>query len=90
MAFVCRVPWTIGRLRFDEWEKRIHQVLFMSATPADYELEVCGGEFVEQVIRPTGLVDPVLHISPARGQVPDLVDRNQKRAERKERTLVTR
>ena len=61
----------------------------MSATPADYELEVCGGEFVEQVIRPTGLVDPVLHVKPARGQVPDLLEEIKKRADRKERTLVT-
>ena len=76
-------------LRFDEWEKRINQVLFMSATPAAYELEVSGGEFVEQVIRPTGLVDPVLHVKPARGQVPDLLIEIKKRTERKERTLVT-
>ena len=76
-------------LRFDEWEKRINQVLFMSATPADYELEVCGGEFVEQVIRPTGLIDPVLHVKPARGQVPDLLNEIKKRADKKERTLVT-
>ena len=54
-------------LRFDEWEKRIKQVLFMSATPAAYELERTGGEVVEQVIRPTGLVDPLL---PRRHQVP--------------------
>jgi excinuclease ABC subunit B len=76
-------------LRFDEWEGRAKQVLFMSATPAAYELERCGGEVVEQVIRPTGLVDPVLHVRPARGQVPDLVEEIKKRAERKERVLVT-
>ncbi len=76
-------------LRFDEWEKHINQVLYMSATPADYELEVSGGEFVEQVIRPTGLVDPVLHVKPARGQVPDLLEEIKKRTEKKERTLVT-
>lgn len=76
-------------LRFDEWEKRIHQVLFMSATPADYELEASGGEYVEQVIRPTGLVDPVLHVKPARGQVPDLLAEIKKRTEKQERTLVT-
>ena len=76
-------------LRFDEWENRIHQVLFMSATPADYELERSGGEFVEQVIRPTGLVDPVLHVKPARGQVPDLLKECKKRIAKKERTLVT-
>ena len=75
--------------RFDEWEKHVKQVLFMSATPAAYELERCGGEVVEQVIRPTGLVDPVLHVKPARGQVPDLLEEIKKRVERKERTLVT-
>jgi excinuclease ABC subunit B len=76
-------------LRFDEWEKRIKQVLFMSATPGPYELERCEGEVVEQVIRPTGLVDPVLHVRSARGQVPDLIDEIKKRAERQERVLVT-
>jgi excinuclease ABC subunit B len=76
-------------LRFDEWEKRIKQALFMSATPGPYELERCGGEVIEQVIRPTGLVDPLLHVRPARGQVPDLIEEIKKRAERKERVLVT-
>jgi excinuclease ABC subunit B len=76
-------------LRFDEWEKRARQALFMSATPGPYELERCGGEVVEQLIRPTGLVDPVLHVKPARGQVPDLIQEIKKRAARKERVLVT-
>src|SRR5438093_11294335 len=76
-------------LRFDELEQRVKQVLFMSATPGPYELHRCGGEVVEQVIRPTGLVDPILHIKPARGQVPDLIIEIKKRAERKERVLVT-
>jgi excinuclease ABC subunit B len=76
-------------LRFDEWEGRVKQVLFMSATPAPYELERCGGEVVEQVIRPTGLVDPLLHVRPARGQVPDLIGEIRKRAEQHERVLVT-
>lgn len=76
-------------LRFDEWEKRLNQVLFMSATPGPYELEVAGGEIVEQVIRPTGLVDPVLHVKPARGQVLDLVEEIKKRAAKQERVLVT-
>ena len=75
--------------RFDEWEKRVKTALFMSATPAPYELERCGGEVVEQVIRPTGLVDPLVHIKPARGQVPDLVEEIKKRAAVKERVLVT-
>jgi excinuclease ABC subunit B len=76
-------------LRFDEWEKRAKQVLFMSATPGPYELDRCGGEVVEQVIRPTGLVDPLLHVKPARGQVPDLIEEIRKRAAKKERVLVT-
>jgi excinuclease ABC subunit B len=76
-------------LRFDEWEKRPKRVLFMSATPAPYELEVCAGEVVEQMIRPTGLVDPLLHVRPARGQVPDLLKEIRIRAEKKERVLVT-
>ncbi len=75
--------------RFDEWEKRVKTALFMSATPGPYELERCGGEVVEQVIRPTGLVDPLVHIKPARGQVPDLVEEIKKRAAVKERVLVT-
>jgi excinuclease ABC subunit B len=76
-------------LRFDEWEKRVQQVLFMSATPGPYELEKCAGEVVEQVIRPTGLVDPLLHVRAARGQVPDLINEIKKRAARNERVLVT-
>jgi excinuclease ABC subunit B len=76
-------------LRFDEWEKRAKQALYMSATPGPYELERTGGEVVEQVIRPTGLVDPLLHVKPARGQVPDLIEEIKRRAERKERVLVT-
>ncbi len=76
-------------LRFDEWEKRVKQTLFMSATPGPYELDRCGGEVVEQVIRPTGLVDPVLHVRPARGQVPDLIEEIKKRAAKSERVLVT-
>jgi excinuclease ABC subunit B len=76
-------------LRFDEWEKRTRQVLYMSATPADYEIERCKGEVVEQVIRPTGLVDPLLHVRPACGQVGDLIGEIKKRAAVKERVLVT-
>jgi excinuclease ABC subunit B len=76
-------------LRFDEWETYQKKVLYVSATPGPYELDRCGGEVVEQVIRPTGLVDPVLHVRPALGQVADLVKEIRTRAERKERTLVT-
>jgi excinuclease ABC subunit B len=76
-------------LQFDEWERRLSRVLYMSATPGPLELDRTGGEVVEQVIRPTGLVDPVIHVKPARGQVPDLIKEIQTRAERTERTLVT-
>jgi len=61
----------------------------MSATPGPYELERCGGEVVEQLIRPTGLVDPLLHVKPARGQVPDLIQEIKNRAAKNERVLVT-
>jgi excinuclease ABC subunit B len=76
-------------LQFDEWERRLSKVLYMSATPGPLELDRTGGEVVEQVIRPTGLVDPVIHVKPARGQVPDLIKEIEARARRKERTLVT-
>ena len=76
-------------LRFEEFETLWHQVLFVSATPAAYELQRCGGEVVEQIIRPTGLVDPVIHVSPARGQVPDLLGRIEQRVGIGERVLVT-
>ncbi|HVK13935.1 MAG TPA: excinuclease ABC subunit UvrB [Gemmataceae bacterium] len=76
-------------LQFEEWEQRLRTALYLSATPGPLELERVGGEVVEQVIRPTGLVDPVIHVKPARGQVPDLIGEIQKRAERKERVLVT-
>jgi len=76
-------------LRFDEFREAWNQVLFVSATPAPYELEVCGGEVVEQVIRPTGLVDPTIEVCPARGQVPDLLRRCTERAAAGERVLVT-
>ncbi|MER3417249.1 MAG: excinuclease ABC subunit B [Gemmataceae bacterium] len=76
-------------LRFDEWEKRARRVLFVSATPGPYELERCGGEVVEQIIRPTGLVDPLIHVRPARGQVQDLIQEIEKRVQKNERVLVT-
>ncbi len=60
-------------LKFDEWNERIGQVVYVSATPGPYEMEQTGGEFVEQVIRPTGLLDPVIEVQPARGQVPHLL-----------------
>lgn len=76
-------------LRFEEFEKRMTCCLCLSATPGPYELEKTGGEVVEQVIRPTGLVDPQIHIKPARGQVQDLIKEIEKHTARQERTLVT-
>ncbi len=76
-------------MRLEEFEGMWSKTLFVSATPGPYELEVCGGEIVEQIIRPTGLVDPPIEIHPARGQVPDLLHRIQQRAAIGERVLVT-
>jgi len=76
-------------LKFEEFEGIQNQVIYVSATPADYELEKCGGEYVEQIIRPTGLLDPVIEIRPSLNQIDDLMEEIQKRAELDERTLVT-
>jgi len=76
-------------LRFDEWEKKLGQRVYVTATPGDYEVTMSGGEVVEQVIRPTGLLDPVIRVEPARGQVPALLIEARKRAEKGERILVT-
>ena len=76
-------------LRFDEWEGRAPQRIYVSATPADYELERSGGVVVEQIIRPTGLVDPKVEIRPAQGQVDDLLAEIRTRIEAGERVLVT-
>jgi excinuclease ABC subunit B len=86
-----RLPMALDNrpLKFDEWEGRRRQTVFVSATPNDWELEAAGGEIVEQVIRPTGLVDPTISIHPSRGQVPHLMEQIKKRADRNERVLVT-
>lgn len=76
-------------LQFDEWEKRIHQIMFVSATPGPYELKKSKGRVVEQIIRPTGLVDPIIYVKPAKTQVADLLKQIKKRAQIKERVLVT-
>ena len=76
-------------LTFEEFEHRVNQVLYVSATPGPYELTKSGGLFVEQVIRPTGLVDPEVEIRPVKGQVDDLLEQIRIRAERHERVLVT-
>ena len=76
-------------MRFDEWERGIGQVLFISATPANYELDLCGGEVVELINRPTGLLDPMVEVRPAVGQVPDLTEEIHKNTSAGNRTLVT-
>ena len=76
-------------LKFEEWENRINQVVYVSATPSDYELEKTGGEVVEQIIRPTGLLDPVVEVVPASGQVVHLLDQIKERIARGDRVLVT-
>ena len=76
-------------LRFEEWEGRVGQAVFVSATPGPYELEKTGRAVVEQVIRPTGLLDPEIEIAPARSQVPHLIEQIRQRAAVGERVLVT-
>ena len=76
-------------LTFEEFEERVNQVIYISATPADYELEKSEGVVVEQVVRPTGLVDPEVEVRPVTNQVDDLLEEARSRAERGERTLVT-
>jgi excinuclease ABC subunit B len=76
-------------LTFEEFEATVPQVVYVSATPGPYELERCEGVVAEQVIRPTGLLDPTIEIRPARGQVADLIEHCRQRADRDERVLVT-
>ncbi|MEM1329860.1 MAG: excinuclease ABC subunit UvrB [Planctomycetota bacterium] len=76
-------------LRFEEFESVVPQIVFVSATPGPYELEKVGGDVVEQIIRPTGLVDPEITIQSAQGQIEDLLERCAERVERGERVLVT-
>ncbi|MCX8056355.1 MAG: excinuclease ABC subunit UvrB [Ignavibacteria bacterium] len=76
-------------MKFEEFEAKINQVIFVSATPGDYELEKCKGVVVEQVIRPTGLLDPPISVRPVKNQIDDLLNEVRIRAERKERVLVT-
>ena len=76
-------------LQFDEWRERAKSCVYVSATPADYELERCKGVVVEQIIRPTGLMDPKIEVRPASGQVDDLLEAIRLRVDRGERVLVT-
>ncbi len=76
-------------LKFEEFEERINQVVFVSATPADYEKKHSKGNVVEQIIRPTGLLDPKIEVKPVENQIDDLIEQIRKRVEKKERVLVT-
>ncbi len=76
-------------LKFEEWERLVNQAIYVTATPGDWELEKAGGVVVEQIIRPTGLVDPTVEVRPVKGQVDDLLDEIRKREKRNERVLVT-
>ena len=76
-------------LNFTEIQSRLPQSVYVSATPGPYELQRCGGEIVEQIIRPTGLMDPPIEVRPVKGQIEDLLEEIRQRAEQKERVLVT-
>jgi excinuclease ABC subunit B len=91
VAYGFRLPSALDNrpLNFEEWEERVRQVVFVSATPGPYELTKAGGVVVEQVIRPTGLMDPPIEVRPVRGQVDDLLKEIRERVARQERVLVT-
>jgi excinuclease ABC subunit B len=91
IAYGFRLPSALDNrpLTFEEWEERVRQLVYVSATPGPYELAKAGGVVVEQVIRPTGLMDPPIEVRPVRGQVDDLLKEIRERAGRRERVLVT-
>jgi excinuclease ABC subunit B len=91
VAYGFRLPSALDNrpLNFDEWEQRVRQVVFVSATPGPYELSKSQGVVVEQIIRPTGLIDPPIDVRPVKGQVDDLLNEIRTRAGRGERVLVT-
>ena len=76
-------------LKFEEFTKKIKQAIYVSATPGDYELERTHGEYVEQIIRPTGLLDPIIEVRPTNGQIDDLIGEIRDRISKDERTLIT-
>ena len=91
VSYGFRLPSALDNrpLNFKEWEERIGQTVFVSATPGPYELEKVGGVVVEQVIRPTGLMDPPIEVRPVQGQIDDLLTEIRLRVEKRERVLVT-
>ena len=91
VEFGFRLPSAVDNrpLTFDEFEQRVGQTVYLSATPGNYEVAAAGGEYVEQVIRPTGLVDPKVTVKPTQGQIDDLIDEVRERTKKDERVLVT-
>jgi excinuclease ABC subunit B len=91
VAYGFRLPSALDNrpLNFDEWQVRVGQAIYVSATPGPYELQKSGGVVVEQIIRPTGLMDPPIEVRPVRGQVDDLLQEIRIRAAKRERVLVT-
>jgi len=91
VAYGFRLPSALDNrpLNFEEWESRVRQVIYVSATPGPYELHQAQGVVVEQIIRPTGLIDPPIDVRPVKGQVDDLLQEIRIRVERRERVLVT-
>ena len=91
VEYAFRLPAAFDNrpLRFDEFQQLVHQVIYVSATPADFELNEAEGVVVEQIIRPTGLLDPEIEVRPSENQIDDLMEEIVTRTERNERTLVT-
>ena len=91
VEFGFRLPAAMDNrpLKYEEFEQLQQQVIYVSATPSDYELEKTAGVYVEQLIRPTGLLDPIIEVRPSLNQIDDLVEEIQQRAEKDERVLVT-
>ena len=89
--FGFRLPSALDNrpLQFDEFEKKINQAIYVSATPGDYELDHTNNTYIEQIIRPTGLLDPTIEVRPSEGQIDDLIDEIRHRIELGERTLIT-
>jgi len=89
--FGFRLPSALDNrpLRFNEFEHRVHQAIYVSATPAEYEINKSGRKIIEQIVRPTGLIDPAVHVRPVSGQLDDLLEEIRTRAEKGERVLVT-